>query len=153
MRILYGIAFVIPFIFFGYLLARLDKYLAEKVSKENKNVMQSTAIVLGKTEWANQVIERLQEDGVEVLQLTEPFLLKRESNLRCIFALSQNDADNIVLCKIGKKLYNIEAMVSICNERRNEGMFLSEGIPYQLVEKVSVHTLYEAVVPRSGVKS
>jgi hypothetical protein len=152
MGLLLIIGFIIPFVFLGYFMLRLDKFLAKNVMVIDDDAMLSSAIVLGRNELAKRIIELLERDGIKVIQLTEPFMFKRERNLRYLFALSENDVDNIVLCKIGKKTYDIEEMISVCNDRRNEGMFVSEKLHYLLSEKLTAQILYKIVVKETEMK-
>lgn len=120
-------------------------FLAKNTKAISVEKTNPIAIVLGRTEYAKQLTLLLEEKGVQVVTLTEPFLLSREKNICYIFSLSESDADNIVLCKIGKKLYNIDNMIAICNDRINERMFISENIQYMLNEGVTAYSLYKAI--------
>ena len=142
---------LIPLVYIGYLMSKLDKFIAEGGVGTENNEIYPVAIVLGETELAKELAKLLEKSSISIFPLTEPFLLEREQNLRYLFALSDNDADNIVLCKIGKKLYNIEKMISICNDRRNVGMFMSEKIVYMTSDEVTAQMLYQAVIQVSEV--
>jgi hypothetical protein len=152
MGLLLIIGFIIPFVFLGYFIIRLDRFLAKNAMVIDDDAILPGAIVLGRNELAMRIIDLLERDRIQVIHLTEPFMFKREQNLRYLFALSENDADNIVLCKIGKKTYDIEEMISICNDRRNERMFVSEKIHYLLSEKLTAQVLYKIVVKETEMK-
>jgi hypothetical protein len=151
MWILLALGFLIPFVYIGYLLSKLDKFLEETGAVIEDRKKSPVAIVLGSTDLAKQVGELLEKNRIRVFHLTEPFLLEREQNFRYMFALSENDADNIVLCKIGKEVYSIEKIISLCNDPRNEGMFLGERIRYLSVQGVTAHMLYQAVAQDTEV--
>lgn len=152
MWILLVIGFLIPFVYLGYLMSNLDKFLKGNALRIDNDKISPTAIVLGRTDLGNQVTELLEREGIRVFTLTEPFLFKKDKDLRYLFALSDNDADNIVLCKIGKKVYNIEEMISVCNDRRNESMFIREQILYKFGEGITAQILYQAVRHEVEVK-
>src|SRR5665647_1259517 len=114
MWILLLIGCLIPLIFIGYLMSKLDKFIGEGGVGTENNEICPVAIVLGETELAKEITKLLEKSNIPIYPLTEPFLLEQAQDLRYLFALSDNDADNIVLCKIGKKLYNIEKMISLC---------------------------------------
>jgi len=145
MWILLVIGFLIPFVYLGYLMSNLDKFLKGNALRIDSDKISPAAIVLGRSDLGKQVTELLEREGIRVFNLTEPFLFKKDKELHYLFALSDNDADNIVLCKIGKKIYNIEEMISVCNDRRNESMFISEQILYKLGEGITAQMLYQAV--------
>ena len=152
MWILLIIGFVIPVVYIGYLISKLDKFLEEEGIKVQDDTICPVAIVLGGADLAKQVTQLLQKDGISVLTLTEPFLVQQEQCFRYLFALSDNDADNIVLCKIGKKVYNIEKIISLCNDRRNEGMLMSEKIKYLTGANVTAQLIYERVLNSTEVE-
>jgi hypothetical protein len=152
MWILLIIAFLIPLVYIGHLMSKVDKFLGKGGLMVEDNVIRSVAIVLGGGDLAQQVIELLQKNGIPVLVLAEPFLVQQEHSFRYLFAMSESDADNIVLCKIGKKVYNLEKIISLCNDQRNEGMFISEKIRYLSGANVTAKLLYEIVLQETEVE-
>ena len=152
MWILLIIGFVIPLVYIGHLMSKLDKFLGKEGIKAQDDAICPVAIVLGAADLAKLVTQFLEKDGIPVLTLTEPFLVQKEQCFRYLFALSENDADNLVLCKIGKKVYNIENIISLCNDRRNEGMFKSEKIRYLMGENVTAQLIYESVLHSTEVE-
>lgn len=137
--------------FIGYFISKVDKFIAKGGFIKEIDEVRPTAIVLGKTELAMQTAELLQKNAIPVFPLTEPFLVEKSQNFRYLFALSGNDADNIVLCKIGTKIYNIEKMISLCNNRMSEGLFMSEGIRYMTGNEITAQKLYQAVLQETEV--
>jgi hypothetical protein len=152
MWMLLFVGFIVPFIYFGYLLSKLDRFLAENSAVIEDENQGTAAIVFGETDLANQTEELFKRDKVRVLCLSEPFLLKQEPGFRYLLALSDNDADNLVLSKIGREVYGIENMIAICNERKNEGMFISEKIRYLSNREVTAGMLYQIVVQKTEAK-
>lgn len=150
MFILLIICFFVPFIYFGYLISKLGKYFENNAITIADNTKPMGAVVLGETELAGKVVELLENKGFCVMSLSDPFQLIHDRKLCYLFALSANDADNIAFCKIGRKLYCIEKMISICNDTRNIHMFSVEGINYILIEKVSAEKLLQAVLQQPG---
>lgn len=152
MWILLVIGFLIPFVFIGHLMSKLDKFMEKGGLMVEENKICPVAIVLGRNNLAKEVIEILQENAIPVLILVEPLLLEQQQNFRYLFALSESDADNIVLCKIGKKVYGIDKIISLCNDRRNEAMFMSEKIRYLSGENITAQLLYEVLLQKTEVK-
>lgn len=153
MKILLVISFLIPLIFAGYLMSKLDVFLSSNAILIESTEKSANAIVLGRTDLAGKTAELLESKGFQVIHLTDPFQIAKEQKLCYLFALSESDADNIAFYKIGKRLYCIENMISICNDNRNENMFKSENINYLPREKTSVDKLLQMVLQQSEVKS
>lgn len=152
MKILLVICFLVPFIYFGYLMSRIDKFLSDNSASISDAGKSAFAIVLGKTELARKIIELLENKGIQVINLADPFQLIKEQNLCCLFALSKNDADNIAFCKLGNKLYGINNIISICNDIRDENIFKSENVNYLLKENASVDELFQHMQQNPEVK-
>lgn len=148
MWFLIAVGCIIPFVFLGHLLSRLDKFLDGGGFQNEENKVSPTAVVLGVTELAIQITGILKNEGITVLTLTEPFLLEQGQNFEYLFALSDNDTDNIILCKIGRKVYNIDKMISICNDFQNKNMFKTENIRYLSRQEVTAQMLYQAVLQK-----
>lgn len=152
MWILLIIAFLIPLVYIGHLMSKVDKFLEKGGLIVTEEVIRPVAIVLGEGDLAQQVIKLLQKNEIPALALAEPFLLQQEQSFRYLFALSESDSDNIVLCKIGKKVYNLEKIISLCNDKRNEGMFISEKIRYLSGVNVTATLLYQSVLQETEVE-
>lgn len=146
MWMLLVIVFLIPLVYIGYLMSKLDKFLEKGGFKTKDDEICPVAIVLGTTDIAKQIIAILQNNTIPILILAEPFLLKQEQSFRYVFALSESDMDNMVLCKIVKKVYSVEKIISLCNDRKNEDMFLSEKIRYLLSKNVTAQMIYQSVM-------
>lgn len=143
MKILLVICFLGPFIYFGYLMSRLDKFLENNAAAISDNSNSASAIILGRTDLAANTTKILEDNGIHVISLADPFQLIREQKLYYMLALSENDADNIAFCKLGKKLYGIDKIISLCNDKRNEYMFVSENLKYFLNKKTSVEDMFQ----------
>jgi len=131
---------------FGYLMARLDIFLTEAGFAKEEDKGRPIAVVMGETDLARKVGELLEKNNIRVHRITEPFLLEQEQNFSYLFALSEKDVENIILYKIGKKVYGIEKMICLCNDKANESMFIKEGICYGWGKEVTALMLYKAVV-------
>lgn len=133
-------------------MAKIDNFMEDKYVPSKEDNTDPIAIVLGRTELANQVIEILSQNRIRVLHLSEPFLMVQEQRFVYLLALSDNDADNIVLYKIGFKLYGIDNMICLCNDIRNESMFVKENIPYLSRKQATAQGLYESAIMRKEKK-
>lgn len=151
MWILIAIGFLPPLVYIGYLLSKLDKFLDEGGFKTDGNYKEPVAIVLGKTFMAKEITKLLEKNDISVLNIVEPFLLNQEQNFSYIFALSDNDVDNIVLCRLAKRLFNIEKTICFCNDEKNERIFTKEKIPYIVGENITPQRLYEIVLEGDDV--
>ena len=152
MSIVLVISLLIPIIYLGYIISKLDKFLEGGGFKNESDEAPPCAVVLGQTDLAKEVTELLEAKGISVILLTEPFIFEQEKRFYYMFALSESDADNMVLCKIGKKLFSIEKMISLCNDLKNENVFRSEKIRYLVGKDITAQILYEIVQQKTEVR-
>lgn len=146
MKILLVISFLVPLIYIWHIISKLDDLPPGNEVPIAGNSKTANAIVLGSTSLAKKTTGLLEDKGFQVIRLTDPFQLAQERKLCYLFALSESDADNIAFYKLGKKLYCIENLISICNDKRNENMFICENISYLLAEKTSADELIQIVL-------
>ena len=151
MKILLVISFLIPLTYIWYLLSKLDDLPTDNALPRVSTGKSASAIVLGSSLLAKKTTKLLEEKGYQVILIADPFQLIQEQNPHYLFALSESDADNIAFYKLGKKLYYIESLISICNDKKNENMFISEKIRYSLIEKTSADILIQMVLQHSEV--
>lgn len=151
MKLILVISFLIPLAFIWYLISMLGNFLDNNPIPAVNLEESASSIVLGSTRLAEKITGLLEEKGFRVIRLTDPFQLTQEKRLCYLFALSESDADNIAFSKIGKKLYCIRKSIGICNDRRNESMFVSEKVNYVLVGEASAEKLIQMVLPQPEV--
>lgn len=147
MKLLLVISFLIPLVYIWYLISRLGDFLEVKGIQAVDQDEPESSIVLGETRLAENTTRLLEKKGIRVIRLTDPFQLIQEKKLYYLFALSDSDADNIAVSKIGKKLYCIKRSIGICNDRKNENMFINEKVNYVLAGETSPEKLILMVQP------
>lgn len=140
-----------PVVFIGYYVTKLDMFLEKGGFQKAENEIQTVAIVFGASALTKDITVLLQENKIQVFPLHDPILLEQGRNFRYLFALSEKDADNIVICKICRRLYGTDKMISLCNDRLNERMFISEGIRYMPYKEATARLLYQLVLTESEV--
>ncbi len=151
MWLLLIICTLVPVAFIGYYIAKLDRFLEKGGFKKAENEIPPVAIVFGASALAKDITGLLQENRIQVFSLDEPLLLEQGRNFCCLFALSEKDTDNIVICKICRRVYGMEKMISLCNDRLNERIFISEGIRYMPLKETTAQMLYQLVLTESEV--
>lgn len=134
-----------------YIVAKIDtfisgnNYIAEPAVEDEKKDYP-VAVVFGNTELAKRLSILLSDNQIHMLHLTDPFFFEKDGCFSYLFALSENDADNIVLCKIGRKIYDIERLICICNDIRNRRIYEKEKITCYNVADTTAQMLYDAVI-------
>lgn len=151
MWLLLIIGTLIPVVLIGFYVAKLDKFLEKGGFKKAEDEIHTAAVVLGSSALAQDITVLLQKSKIQVFPLHEPILLEQGQNFRYLFALSERDADNIVICKICRRLYGTEKMISLCSDRLNERMFVSERIRYMPYKEATAQMLYQLVLTESEV--
>lgn len=150
MLLLIIIPFIALLIYIGHYISRLDTYLNSRGFISVNNVYPKSAIVFGNTGIAKQAAIHLEKSNIPVFALPEPYILERDKDFRYLLALSDNDADNLLMCKIGRKIYGIENMISLCNDTANASIFASEDICYMTAQALNIKTLCDYMLAREA---
>lgn len=130
MELFLVISLFIPVIIIGYYVSKLDNFM-KKGGFKDPGETERAAIILGNGTIAEEVAGILQSKRIQAYRAAGPVMAEnKRGHYDYLFALSDNDADNIVVCKICKKVYSVEKIISLCNDRLNEALFMSEGIPF-----------------------
>lgn len=151
MKLLLIISFLIPLVFIWFLISKLGNYLDNNTLKSDDTDSTASSVVLGDTPLAENTARLLDRKGIHAIRLNDPFQLTNEKKLCYLFALSDNDADNIAFSKLGKKLYFIKASIGICNDQNNENMFKSEKMNYIYADGASADKLVQLVLQQPEV--
>lgn len=151
MNFLLIIVLFIPIVFIGFLASKLDRFLENKGFISEDDAAAPTAVVLGSSELSSQVASRLEHNRIRVISITEPFIFMQKQQIDYLFALSDNDADNITLCKVARKVYGTEKIISLCNDQRNINMYTAENIKCISGSETAEQSICR-LVPELGVK-
>jgi trk system potassium uptake protein TrkA len=96
-----------------------------------------------------QVVEEFNEAIVIAGDATRPELLARAGAARAevVIAVAGRDQDNYVICKMARRLFNVQRSVARINDPRNEDLFRIEGVDtlISVTSMVSKAIEYEVV--------
>jgi len=139
--ILIAVICIGPFIYLGHVLSKLDNFLDKNSIAPQNDKNQPYAVVFGKTKIADQVKDKLNHKNIPIYSISTPYLFEQGYEFRYLFALSDDDSDNIAISIVGKKIYNIDHILSICNDLNYANAFREDGIQYYQSNKVSAEML------------
>lgn len=118
-----------------YLMSKVDKFREKKdyfsrqePIEEEKGENSCFAIVYGKEEDAEDLCQLLKKKEIGSIIINDIMFHPDWKNIEYIFALSGSDVDNLSICNIGKKLYQLKGTASICNENENKALFQKAGV-------------------------
>jgi hypothetical protein len=143
---------LIPLAYIGYLLSRFDRFVKKGGFVSDTPTTELTAAVMGDGEMSRELAEMLKKDKINILKLKGPDLSEQMRSCSCLFAISESDIDNLVLCRVGRKLFNIDRIIGLCNDTKNENLFQSENIPYFTKGTVSAQKLYQVMTRQTETK-
>ncbi len=140
-----ALCIVIPFVCIEHLMPRVERFFETSEFEENSSG-RYMALVIGKNELADETVRLLKVQNIRVLLEAEPFMPGQNQEFHYIFALSDNDVDNILMCRIGKKTYNINNIIGLCNDIRNERIYKSEGIPFFYNKDITAKAIIQTIL-------
>lgn len=146
LQVLLVIAGALIVLFGGmYIMSWIDKWLredgfikeeaapAEKKKAGGRAEDRYEMLVFGSTREAEEICRCARESKLSAVFSDEVLFRKEWEDIRYIVAVSDSDLDNLLLCNIGKKLYNLQGAFGICSLKENRKLFKNSGI--KIIEK------------------
>lgn len=126
-----GFALIMGYLFFIGLFAvrKLDDFNKKGGVREEPKASEREQILI----YGNKTVERnvkklLKETGWEVIGIQAVTFGQSWKNVKYILAVSESDEENVTVCIIGKKLYELSKTFGICNDLENRKFFEKAGI-------------------------
>lgn len=110
-----------------YLMRNLDRFM-DRGGFQGDETSGVSAIVFGEEKKTDEICCYLEEKGIMPIRIEEIMFLKDWDNIQYMIAVSDSDQDNITICNLGRKIYELKDLVSVCNEQENYAMYLRAGI-------------------------
>jgi hypothetical protein len=108
---------------------RIDKYLAGNVSSSNQylssedinNKVSKRKVILiyGDNELTRLIKVYCNSQKYIYEFITEFNNIDTANQYSCLLALSNNDADNLMIASVGLKVYSISHIIALCNSQNN----------------------------------
>lgn len=127
--ILIVVLLTIVFLIFGYyLMDRIDKFIAynnlslnEDFSNEEKESTEDEYVILiyGENDLVKGIKDYCDSKKYTYQSISDISNIKSNYKYSCLLALSNNDADNLMVGRVGLKLYSIPKIVGLCNREDN----------------------------------
>ena len=134
-----------------FLMSRIGNYLEHQQNAEAlDNSGLQTVAVLGGSLFTEEVCRLLEENRIKVFHVIEPLFIETGRRFSFLLALSDSDADNIIFALIGKKIYNLDNMIAVCNDRKDESIFQSKKLRYVFAEGLSAIDVVKTVLKEMG---
>ncbi len=118
-----------------WFMKKLDRFLnRQKAHAPEKADPEEAALLFGGTDSAKEMEKILSRKGIPCLRISQESEIDRGLVYCCLFALSDNDLDNMMICRIGERILGVpgDKMVSLCNSAEHRKIFEEEGIPYRM---------------------
>lgn len=118
-----------------WFMKKFDRFLdRQKAYVQKKAEPEQAVLLFGGTDSAKEMKKILAFEGVPCLHISQESEIDRELSYCYLFALSDNDLDNMMICRIGERILGVPGnkMVSLCNRTEHRKIFEEEGIPYRM---------------------
>lgn len=128
-----------------YIMSRIDRWIREEgfAAEEGlaggmENVKEEDRehydmLIFGDTKEAKEICRCAKDCRVRAVMASEVLFRKEWEDIRYIVAVSDSDLDNLLLCNIGRKLYNLKGVYGICSSQENRNLFQNSGV--RIIEK------------------
>ena len=123
-----------------YIMSGIDKWLREDgfikeaaAPAAKRRTGESVAdryemLVFGSSREAEEICRCARESKLRAVLSEEVLFRKEWEGIRYIVAVSDSDLDNLLLCNIGKKLYNLQGAFGVCSLKENRKLFKNSGV-------------------------
>lgn len=130
-------AAVILYVYGMHLMKKIDCFLTENHKKQfTAAEIKESAIVFGTGRCVKQISASLRERGIHPICLKEIGFRREEGRVKYMIAVSSLDVDNITMCQLARRFYELKGVYSVCNEEMNRGMYKSAGISILTKEEI-----------------
>ena len=117
------------YIYGMHIMKKMDQFLAaNKETKYSVPAEQECALVFGNGKAVKQICAVLKEHYIRPVCVREVGFKREEGCIRYMIAVSALDVDNLTMCRLAGKFYDLRGVYSICNEEMNRNMYRSAGV-------------------------
>ena len=124
----------IAFLLLGYYaMDKIDKYLVSNAIPSNEyfsslyidntEFKQKVILIYGFNEFTKLVIAYCNSKKYIYETITEFNDIDNGNKYSCLLALSNNDVDNLMIASVGRKVYGISHIITLCNSQNNLRMY------------------------------
>ncbi|MCC5911726.1 MAG: hypothetical protein JJT76_14975 [Clostridiaceae bacterium] len=118
----------IVFLLFGYyLMDRVDRFVEKYEQYANENLSdeyndsgkmeEKVILIYGDSELTNRVKAYCRSQKYIYEDIADISNINTKLNYKCLFALSYNDVDNLMISSVAFKIYSIPSIIALCNNQ------------------------------------
>ena len=145
------VGLLLVFGFGCYIMMRIDKLLNQigKESKENKiiNSDKSLAIVYGNSDLSSELVQIMTNQGIDFIHIEEENQLYHIGYFSHLFAISESDIDNLMICVVADRIMEVYEKIAICNCVEDQNIFHQNHIQYLDGNRIAAQTLFHTLFP------
>lgn len=140
------IFFIIAFIlFYGLeIMDKIDCFVENNLSRRKNDYK---ILLYGDENYIYRLSEILLSSQVEYKVIDDLLIGKNEdySRCRCIISLSKEDLNNLMICRVALRYYDIPKMYSICNDIQNKIIYEKYGIHTMDIKEICSQEFITAI--------
>jgi hypothetical protein len=145
------VGLLLVFGFGCYIMKRIDKFLnqIDKSSKENKIVTsdKSLALVYGNSDLSAKLVQIMTNQGIDFIHIMEENQLYHIDYFSHLFAISESDIDNLMICVVADRIMEVYEKIAICNCIEDQNIFHQNHIHYLGGDGITAQSLFHAMFP------
>jgi hypothetical protein len=131
----------------------LDKNLASPLSfpgshpSEPVNTESKNALIFGKQDLSDEIIDLLERQNITYEKITDFIDLNKTGKYYYLFAVDDNDFENLLACTFCEKVMGITKRIAICNCFENIKVFRDNHIPFLCGYSITADSLVSELIP------
>lgn len=128
---------VLLYIYGMYLMKKIDRFLdVNHKQTPSGSLPAESALVFGGGKAVKQICAVLRERDIHPVWVKEVGFKREEERIRYIIAVSASDVDNLTMCRLAERFYDLKGNYSVCNEEVNRNMYKSAAVKVMTREEM-----------------
>jgi hypothetical protein len=142
-----GMIFV--FIFGLFIMKRIDRFFDKREVSLNEHTPMETeqtlALIYGSSSLSEELVKILKSNAIDYEKIEDENQLYQIDYYSHLFAISDNDVDNLLICVVADRRGSECQKIARCNSLDNQNIFHQNHISYLSGENISAQSLYRSM--------
>ena len=153
MDIILIVSVAIMFVICFFIIKRANNFLiglsSQSVVKDKEPDKKNMTIIFGDSDVAYRLMILLGHENVDYIHVNEENQIDVTGKYSHLFAVSDDDYKNIMMCIIGEKNLKIKSKIAVCNCQDYKEVYNQNHINWEAGSYISENALFQKLFPKT----
>ena len=153
MDIILIVSVMLMFIICFFIMKKANHFLiglsSQSTIKEKEHIKNNITIIFGDTDVAYRLIILLKHENIDYVHVNDENQIDMTAKYNHLFAVSDDDYKNIMMCIIGEKNLKIKDKIAVCNCQDNKEVYNHNHISWEFGSYICENTLFQKIFPKT----